>query len=63
MSNKTKYNIMFDVAASIETTKDFDDITMAEFLDALRTRIDEIETEGCIEAFGFCDAYEIHDEE
>ena len=56
---KTKYNIMFDLAASIETEKEFEDITVAEFVAAVRDRLDAIEEEGCVDAFGFCDSYEV----
>jgi hypothetical protein len=51
-------NIMFDLAASIVTDKDFYDLSMSEFIDATRKRLDSLEKEGDTEAFGFCDEYD-----
>ena len=48
---------MFDLAASIETEKDFNDLTVLELVEAVRKRLDSIETENNIEAFGFSDSY------
>ena len=53
-----KYNHMFDVAASIETSKEFNDITVPELCAIMRTRLDILERDNEIEAFGFCDSYE-----
>lgn len=52
-------NIMFDVAASIITDKSFDDLTIQELVNAVRKRLDSIEEDNNIEAFGFCDEYEV----
>ena len=53
-----KYNYMFDVAGEIETSKDFDEITVREFCEAIRKRLDRVEDNNEIEAFGLCDSYE-----
>tara|TARA_B100001769_G_scaffold241093_1_gene208405 strand:+ start:433 stop:621 length:189 start_codon:yes stop_codon:yes gene_type:complete len=53
-----KYNYMFDVAGEIETSKDFDEITVREFCEAIRKRLDRVESNNDIEAFGLCDSYE-----
>lgn len=50
---------MFDVAASIETTIPFDDITVKEFCAVMRKRLDILERDNEIEAIGFCDSYEV----
>jgi hypothetical protein len=55
-------NIMFDLAASIVTDKDFYDLSVSELIDAARKRLDIIEEENNTEAFGFCDEYD-QDEE
>jgi hypothetical protein len=55
-------NIMFDLAASIVTDKDFYDLSVSELVEAARNRLNAIEKENNIEAFGFCDEYD-HDEE
>lgn len=52
-------NIMFDVAASIVTDKSFDELTIQELVSAVRERLDRIEKDNEIEAFGFCDEYEV----
>ena len=52
-------NIMFDVAASIVTAKSFDELTVQELVSAVRERLDRIEADNEIEAFGFCDEYEV----
>lgn len=49
---------MFDLAASIVTEKNFDDLTVAELVAAVRRRLDSIEEDNEIEAFGFVDQYE-----
>jgi hypothetical protein len=55
-------NIMFDLAASIITDKDFYDLSVSELIEAARNRLDIIEEENNTEAFGFCDEYD-QDEE
>lgn len=51
-------NIMFDLAASIITDKNFYDLSVSELVDAARKRLDIVEKEGDTEAFGFCDECE-----
>lgn len=53
-----KRNIMFDCAATIVTTKEFDDLTVAELVEAMRARLDRIQQGNEIEAFGLCDEYQ-----
>jgi hypothetical protein len=55
-------NIMFDLAASIVTDKDFYDLSVSELVEAARNRLDIIEAENNTEAFGFCDEYESDEE-
>jgi hypothetical protein len=50
---------MFDCAASIETENEFDDLSVGDLAAAMRKRLDQIELEGEIGAFGFCDEYEL----
>jgi hypothetical protein len=52
-------NIMFDLAASITTDKTFDTLTLGELVSAARDRLDRIEEDEDIEAFGYCDEYEV----
>ena len=52
-------NIMFDLAATINTEKNFEDLTVPELVEAVRKRLDDVLKENCIESFGFCDEYEI----
>jgi len=60
-----KYNHMMDMAFSIETEADEEAIFNKENMPALlaraRARLDDIEREGCTEAFGLCDTYEVDD--
>ena len=53
-------NIAFDCCASLDTHKDFDKLTVPEFVEAMRERLDVIEKENNIEAFGFVDSHD-HD--
>ena len=50
---------MFDMAAEITTSKPFDELTLEELVAAARKRLDRIERDNEIEAFGFCDEYEV----
>jgi len=52
-------NIMFDLAATIDTEKEFEQLTVSELVEAVRKRLHDILKENCIEAFGYCDEYEI----
>tara|TARA_B100000131_G_C17769188_1_gene472559 strand:- start:44 stop:208 length:165 start_codon:yes stop_codon:yes gene_type:complete len=54
---------MFDVAASLETSKAFDDITVSEFCAAMRDRLDRLENDNEIEAFGLCDSVVVEGDE
>jgi len=54
---------MFDVAASLETPKAFDDITVPEFCAAMRKRLDRLENDNEIEGIGFCDSYVVEGDE
>lgn len=54
-----KRNILFDLAASIETEKEWPDLSTADLVNATRERLNQIELEGNAEAFGFCDEYEV----
>ncbi len=47
--------IVFDCAASITTDKNFEDLTVAELVAAMRARLDRIEELGDVEAFGNMD--------
>ena len=57
------YNHMFDVAASLETPKAFDDITVPEFCAAMRKRLDRLENDNEIEGIGFCDSVVVEEDE
>ena len=54
-------NIMFDLAASIETEKDFEQLTVEELCQSVEKRLASIRSENTIEAFGFCDEYEVEE--
>jgi hypothetical protein len=54
-------NIMFDLAATIDTEKEFEQLTVPELVGAVRKRLDDILKENCIEAFGYSDEYELED--
>lgn len=60
------YNHMLDMAFSVETTEDdeaiFDEKNMPILLARARARLDDIEREGNIEAFGLCDTYEVNND-
>ena len=60
------YNHMMDMAFSIETAKDEDPSVQKENLPALlvraRARLDDIEREGDLEAFGLCDTYKVEEQ-
>ena len=52
-------NIMFDVAATIESENSFEDLTTLELVTAVRKRLDQILADDDSGAFGFSDEYEI----
>lgn len=52
-------SIAFDFSASIETRKSFDKLTVDELVEAMRKRLSAVKRANEIEAFGFCDEYEI----
>jgi hypothetical protein len=52
-----KLNYAFDMAASIESDQDFDDIPLADLIAAMRKRLDDIEAENNCEAMSLYDAY------
>ena len=54
-----KHNIMFDMAASIETEKSFEELSVSELVGAACKRLHNILQENTIESFGFCDEYEV----
>lgn len=54
-----KRNIMFDMAASIETEKSFEELSVSELVGAVCKRLHDILKENTPESFGFCDEYEI----
>lgn len=54
-------NIMFDMAATINTEKNFEDLTVPELVEAVRKRLDDILRENTPEAFGYCDEYELEE--
>lgn len=54
-------NIMFDMAATINTEKNFEDLSVPELVEAVRKRLDDILRENTPEAFGYCDEYELAD--
>lgn len=53
---------MFDLAASIITDKNFYDLPVSDLVHAARKRLDIIQEENNMEAFGFCDEYETDEE-
>jgi tRNA(Ile2) C34 agmatinyltransferase TiaS len=54
-------NIMMTVAFTIETEKDFEDLTQAEIIGALAQRMSSLLTHWEPEAIEWCDEYEIQD--
>ena len=50
---------MFDMAASIETEKSFEELSVSELVAAVCKRLHDILGENTIESFGFCDSYEV----
>jgi len=54
-------NIMFDLAATINTEKEFEELTVPELVDAVRKRLHDILRENTPEAFGYCDEYDHSD--
>ena len=57
------YNHMFDVAASLETPKAFDDITVPELCAVMRDRLTQLEGDNEIEGFGLCDSVVVEGDE
>lgn len=58
-SKKPLRSIAFDFSASIETRKSFEQLTVDELVEAMRKRLSAVKKANEIEAFGFCDEYEI----
>lgn len=52
-------NIMFDLAATIDTNKEFDQLTVPELVAAVNKRLHDILKMNDPGAFGFCDEYEL----
>ena len=57
-STEKKNNIMFDCAASIVTSKTFEELTVPELVEARRGRLGNIQRDNEAEAFGFCDRFQ-----
>lgn len=59
-----KYNHMMDVSFSIDTTKDWEDLSKDELIEALEGRIQRLKDEENTDtdAFSHCDSYEIEKE-
>lgn len=55
---KKKKNIMMDIAFSIDTDKEFEDLTKDELLGALLKRISDLHIHWELDSIGFCDEYE-----
>ena len=56
-----KHNIMFDMTASIETEKSFEELSVSELVEAVRKRLNDVVKENAIGSFGFCDEYEVNE--
>ena len=57
-----KQNIMMDVGFTIVTTKDFEELTQGEILEALLIRVSSLCTNWEKEAIGFGDAYDVEED-
>jgi hypothetical protein len=51
-------NIAFDLVATIDTEKEFDQLTVSELVAAVNKRLQDILAEGDLGAFGHFDEYE-----
>ena len=51
---------MFDVCAEVETREDFEDLSFEQLLRVMRRRLDQIEKDGSLEAFGYLHEYELN---
>ena len=54
-----KYNHMYDVAFSIESNNEEEEVTVDELIKGLEKRIIQLKHENDIESFGYCDSFEI----
>lgn len=52
-------SIMFDVCAEIDSREDFEDLSVDQLLRVMRRRLDQIEKDGSLEAFGYLHEYEV----
>lgn len=59
--SKIIYDYMFDCCTTIETSKDFDEITVPEFCAAMRAHLDRIEEANDLDAFGEVDCFEVEE--
>ena len=56
-----KYNHMYDVAFSIESNNEEEDVTVDELIEGVEKRLVQLKSERDIEAYGYCDSFEIED--
>ena len=54
---------MFDVAASIESPKPFDELSVSELCNAMELRLNQLVFDNEIEGFSLCDSYVVEEDE
>ena len=52
---------MYDVAFSIESNYEEEDVTVDELIEGVEKRLVQLKSERDIEAYGYCDSFEIED--
>ncbi len=57
-----KYNHMYDVAFTIETNNRESDVTVEELIEGVEKRLVQLKSERCIDAYGYCDTFELEKE-
>lgn len=50
---------MYDVAFSIESNNEEEDVTVDELIEGVEKRLVQLKSERDIEAYGYCDSFEI----
>ena len=52
---------MYDVAFTIESNNKEEDVTVDELIEGVEKRLVQLKSERDIEAYGYCDSFEIED--
>lgn len=50
---------MYDIAFSIESNNEEEDVTVDELIEGVEKRLVQLKSHRCLEEYGYCDSFEI----